>query len=179
MNLQTLRDTTNYGTFRTLTGGVALVFMVLGFLAVLAGVLLIAQMGWAAGLIVIYGVVVLAVASVTREAAHLVADIPDLLIQMARQQKATGGATPHPLTAAPPSHDAPTITQTDFAQFVDDELEQDAPTQDPQAMLAASRELLGAGKRDECKALLRELIRLHPQSPEADRARKALRHQGG
>lgn len=179
MNLQTLRDTTHYGTFRTLTGGVALVFMVLGFLAVLAGVLLIAQMGWAAGLIVMYGIVVLALASVAREGAHLIADIPDLLIQLARQQKATGGATPHPPVAAPPLQDAPEVAQADFAQFVDDELQQAAPAQDPQAMLAASRDLLGAGKRDECKALLRELIRQYPQSPEADRARKALRHQGG
>jgi len=81
---------------------------------------------------------------------------------MARQQKATGGATPHLPIAAPRLQDAPEVTQSDFAQFVDDELEQAAPAQDPQAMLAASRDLLGAGKRDECKAHLRDLIRQHP-----------------
>ena len=45
-------------------------------------------------------------------------------------------------------------------------------------MLASAREMLNAGQKDECKALLRELIRQHPQAPEADRARKALRGQG-
>ena len=179
MNLQTLRDTTSYGTFRTIASGFAIVLIVVGVLTTVAGIGVIKSLGWAAVPAILSGAIIIASGMVAREAAHLVADIPDLLIQMARQQKATGGATPHPPTAAPPSHDAPAITQTDFAQFVDDELEQAAPTQDPKAMLSASRDLLGAGKRDECKALLRELIRLHPQSLEADRARKALRHQGG
>jgi hypothetical protein len=176
MNLQTLRDRTNYGTFRTIGSCFCMIVIVTGILMAAAGVVYFKSMGWAAVPAVIYGIVMTASGVFVREASQLMADVPDLLLQLAHQQKAASRvAAPVP---DPASVDVLSNSKSDFHRFVDDEVAAVPVVQSPQDMLASAREMLNAGQKDECKALLRELIRQHPQAPEADRARKALRGQG-
>jgi len=80
MNLQTLRDTISYGTFRTIASGFAIVLIVVGVLTAVAGMGVIMSLGWAGVPAILSGAIIIASGMVAREAAHLVADIPDLLI---------------------------------------------------------------------------------------------------
>jgi len=180
MNLQTLRDTSNYSAFRSIAAGFAFVLIAVGILTTVVGIGVIKSFGWAAAPVIISGIVTITAGTAWREAAHLVADVPDLLIHLARQQqKSLASHQPTHRSPCPPPRVDSESDEADITQFFDKETEQAPPVQDPRTMYAASRELLSAGKRDECKILLRELIRQHPQSPEADRARKALRSQAG
>ena len=178
MNLQELRSTSNYSGFRALVGGLGLTVQVLGFMSLVAGIILVATLGWASLLIALDGLLILCVGVVGQAAGQLLADIPDLLLHLVHQNTRSSGASGGPTAVTSPAVEEPPTSNPDFSDFVDNTIDSAHDARSPQDMLASAREMLNAGQKDECKALLRELIRQHPQAPEADRARKALRGHG-
>jgi hypothetical protein len=178
MNLQTLRETTNYSAFRAIGSSFGIVFIAAGILTTVASIGLIKSLGWSTAPAIISGIIIIAAGMVARELTHLVADIADIMLHGVHQQKAASRAAVHAPIVAPSSVAVLPNSEADFDQFVDNTIDSAHDARGPQDMLASAREMLNAGQKDGCKALLRELIRQHPQAPEADRARKALRGQG-